>query len=223
MNDDLHFDAHDRELGRRFGSLAEERDDTEAVLTGLRPRLRRARRQRRAATVLGIAATAAALVAAVGVLGGTSDRTITTPPASHSTVSTPTPTSDTIGSGTDVPVATNPDPADSAPPAGSDDGSSLSPTAGRADDGAANATGTTPTGDATLTRTYTSAGGSVTVTLTNGSVALVSSSPASGYVQSVHDDGPTRVEVRFTDPNGEWRIRVDVVDGSLVPQITQHG
>ena len=53
-------------------------------------------------------------------------------------------------------------------------------------------------------------------------VSLASSSPAAGFTAEVHDNGPTRVEVRFSNGQTEWRIRVDVVNGALQPEITQH-
>ena len=56
----------------------------------------------------------------------------------------------------------------------------------------------------------------------NGQVSLVSNSPASGYTAEIHDNGPTRVEVRFNNGQTEWRIRVDVVNGELVDEVTQH-
>ena len=37
-----------------------------------------------------------------------------------------------------------------------------------------------------------------------------------GFTAEVHDNGPTRVEVRFSNGQTEWRIRVDVVNGALV-------
>ena len=45
---------------------------------------------------------------------------------------------------------------------------------------------------------------------------------ASGYSEERHDTGPDRVEVRFTSNTTEWRIRVDLVNGQPVEQITQH-
>jgi hypothetical protein len=60
------------------------------------------------------------------------------------------------------------------------------------------------------------------VRLTDGQASLVSSSPAAGYSAEVHDNGPTRVEVRFSNGQTEWRIRVEVANGVLQPETTQH-
>jgi hypothetical protein len=53
-------------------------------------------------------------------------------------------------------------------------------------------------------------------------ISLGSSTPATGYTQEVHDNGPTRVEVRFSNGQTEWRIRVDLVNGELEAETTQH-
>ena len=39
----------------------------------------------------------------------------------------------------------------------------------------------------------------------------------------IHDNGPTRVEVRFSDGQTEWRIRIELGGGGLTSEITQHG
>jgi hypothetical protein len=75
---------------------------------------------------------------------------------------------------------------------------------------------------APITQTYSSPGGSITVRLADGAVSLVSTQPAAGFSQETDDLGPSRVEVRFDDGSTEWRIRVDVVNGQLQPEITQH-
>jgi len=231
MNDDLDFDvdASDDELGRRFHALAADRDDTDAVLTGLRPRLARARRQRRAATALGTLA-AVVLIAgtATAVLARTDRSSVSTPPAGQSSVSTPMTTpSPEPGRADTTPATADPSAHDQA-----DDGTEAGATATTAtvddrDLGAAGGTsgsdGTGSTGASSPTTTsYESDGGSITVTFVDGVVSLASSNAAPGYTAEVHDNGPVRVEVRFTNADGEWRIRVDVVNGSLVPEVSHH-
>ncbi|HEY7107580.1 MAG TPA: hypothetical protein VH986_14355 [Acidimicrobiia bacterium] len=76
-----------------------------------------------------------------------------------------------------------------------------------------------PAGDTT----YSSPGGSIVVRRSGDVISLASSSPASGFTQELHDDGPTRVEVRFTSDGTEWRIRVDLTNGQLVAETTRHG
>jgi hypothetical protein len=74
-----------------------------------------------------------------------------------------------------------------------------------------------------FTQGFSAAGGSIDVTVANGAVSLASSAPAAGFTQEVHDNGPTRVEVRFDDGSGESRIRVELVNGALTSEITAHG
>ena len=81
---------------------------------------------------------------------------------------------------------------------------------------------TTAAPAAPSTKTYPSAGGSVTVKLENGALSIVSTNVASGYTEERHDTGPDRVEVRFTSDKTEWRIRVDLVNGEMVEETTQH-
>jgi hypothetical protein len=73
------------------------------------------------------------------------------------------------------------------------------------------------------TQAFSSVGGSIVVAVNDSSISLVSSSPASGFGAEVHDNGPTRVEVRFTDGDTEWRIRIELGAGGLTSEITQHG
>jgi hypothetical protein len=220
MNDDLRPDALDDELSRRFGAGAPSAADPDAVLDAMRPRLEQARTRRRVSFASAIAGIAAVVVVLAFVLGGgDGGESVRTPPASNdprpTTPSTPPTSAPTGGSGTpdttpatvddrgdDSTVATTPTvpdttPVTNAPPA-------ISPPA--------------PTEQG-----FTSAGGSILVRLSNGEASLVSSSPAAGYSAETHDNGPTRVEVRFSNGQTEWRIRVDVVDGQLVSEVTQHG
>ena len=73
-----------------------------------------------------------------------------------------------------------------------------------------------------VTQTFTSDRGAITVTLADSVLSPSSSTPAAGFAPEVHDNGPDRVEVRFFAGGTEWRIRVDAVNGQLVPEITQH-
>ena len=73
------------------------------------------------------------------------------------------------------------------------------------------------------TQAFSSVGGSIVVAVNGSSISLVSSSPAAGFGAEVHDNGPTRVEVRFTKSGNEWRIRIELGAGGLTSEITQHG
>jgi hypothetical protein len=76
-------------------------------------------------------------------------------------------------------------------------------------------------------QTFSSVRGSIVVAVNASSISLVSSSPAAGFGAEVHDNGPSRVEVRFfgggTDGDTEWRIRIELAAGGLTSEISQHG
>jgi hypothetical protein len=72
-------------------------------------------------------------------------------------------------------------------------------------------------------QSFSSVGGSITVSVTDGALSLTSSTPAAGFSAEVHDNGPSRVEVRFSDGQTEWRIRIELGSGGLTSEITQHG
>jgi hypothetical protein len=220
MNDDLRFDPVDDALRRRFADGAPAGPDADTVLGDLRPRLRRARNQRRA--VFSGALAAAAVVVVLLVLafaGGGGTGSVRTPPASGgrnpdrgaAITTVPQPTVTTVddngsgGSGAD----------DTAPSPTADTGAAL-PGAGPVPE-------TVPTTTPAATpASYSSAGGSIVVNFDGSTVSLASSSPAAGFTAEVHDNGPSRVEVRFTNGATEWRIRVDVENGALSDDITQH-
>jgi hypothetical protein len=227
MTDDQSFDApdpFDDELRRRFAGSAPAGSDPDTVLDAMRPQLARARTRRRASFASAIAGVAVIVLALAFVLGGGSGGggSVHTPPATQGPVRTvpPTPTTAGVGGsattpdtlpddhGNDQPTGvTTPSVPDATPPTEPE---------------VAPAT-TTPSASSIEQASYTSDGGSITVELVNGQVSLTGSSPAPGFTDEVHDNGPTRVEVRFNNGQVEWRIRVDVVNGALgQPEITKH-
>jgi hypothetical protein len=218
MNDDLRPDALDDELGRRFRAGADVDRDPDVVLDALRPRMRRARSQRRASIAgacAGVAAVVVALVLALGS-GGGGNGSVQTPPASRGPdrgTTAPSPTTTAPSGAVGTPDATTPTAPDASNPTTStpDEPTTAPP-----------ATAPPPTAPTVQDFPYSSAGGSIVVRLSGGALSLLSSSPAGGYTAEVHDSGPSRVEVRFSDGSTEWRIRVDLVDGQPQPEITSH-
>jgi hypothetical protein len=216
MSDDLRRDAVDDELARRFGAPGSAGADPDVVLDAMRPRLQRARTRRRASIAGAVAGTALGAVLLVVLVsgGGAGVNSVHTPPASNGPTRTlPTAPPATDAGGSPAPEGTADHHEDSvevpssAPAAASPTTSPL-----------AEPTTQPPASDST----YTSDGGSIVVHFADGAVSLVSSAAAAGYTTEVHDNGPTRVEVRFNNGSTEWRIRVDVVNGALQPEITQH-
>ena len=227
MNDDLRFDPVDHELRRRFADTGSASGDPDAVLDSMRPRLQRARTRRRAAFTGAVATVAVAVVAVSFAMAGGGGSSVRTPPATHSTVPRP-----------DPPAPSTTAPGISPAPDGAvkERGSNGGGTIGAPEStqpGAHSGTGNSNSGDGTPTtptvappaseeHSYTSAGGSITVVFADGQVSLASNTAAAGYTAEIHDNGPTRVEVRFNNGQTEWRIRVDVVNGELVAEVTQH-
>ena len=227
MTDDGFDDPIERELQRRFADAGPGPDDTDAVLTSMQPRLRRARRGRRALSA-SVAVLGVALLIVVGfaALSGTeSTRRVNVPPATRSPG---VPTTVVTPDGADAPDGPDANGANDAvdgggttPPAPTTTPAGEAPTATTDPGGAENATppATAPTGDTP----YSSLGGSIVVHRAGDTISLASSTPAVGFTQEVHDNGPTRVEVRFKGDETEWRTRVDLVNGELVAETTQHG
>jgi hypothetical protein len=213
----LDFDPVDRELRRRLGGPASGRD-AGPVLEELRPRLRRARRRHHVTTFgAGLVVVAVAVATTLSVVGGATPFRVQTRPAAPgpspiaTTLAPPTSTAPGgARAGGDQPAASTGVPATANPGVGG----------AFAGTGAPVSTTSTPP-PVPATQRYSSAGGSIVVQITAGAVSLVSNTPADGFTANVHDDGPDRVEVRFDRGDTEWRIRVDVVNGQLVAEITQ--
>jgi hypothetical protein len=66
-----------------------------------------------------------------------------------------------------------------------------------------------------FTRTYSSAGGSITVSWSGTSFSLVSISPASGYTADIKDNAWDRIRVEFENDDNDYRIEVRLNDGSI--------
>jgi hypothetical protein len=224
MTDDLDFpatDPLDDELRRRFLTGSSPDSDPDAVLDTMRPRLQRARTRRRVSVVSAVGTMAALVIVLLFVFGsgGGGSSSVRTPPGSRSPMKTvpSTPTTAPSGESATPETAPNGGKASSPEPPTSIPEATVPGAAGN------DSTATTsPTAPVPTEQSYTSDGGSIVVQLVDGQVLLVSSSPAAGFAAAVHDNGPTRVEVRFNNGQTEWRIRVDVVNGQLVPEITQH-
>jgi len=82
------------------------------------------------------------------------------------------------------------------------------------------ATSTAPA--APVTTQYTSIGGTITVKLHNGALSLVSTNPAAGFAIDSVTNRADRVEVRFRSADHDSRIRIDLVGGAMVPEITEN-
>jgi hypothetical protein len=214
MNDDFFSDPLDDELRRRFAAATPRTPaDPDAVLDGLRPQLRRARTRHRAA-LGGLTAGVVAVVAVAGfaLTGGISNPNVKVPPA------TPAPVPGPDRSMPTPPQPTTPTTPEVTAPGGDDGGSSTSGTSGTSGD---DSPATPTTSPAPQTQTFTSAGGSITVTLANGALSLAGVSPAAGNTSHVNKNEAGRIEVEFfnSDEQRISRIRVDLDGGTMVPVI----
>ena len=214
MTDDRR-DALDDALTRGLGSLApsESQFDAEATLTGMRPRLQRARLHHRFTIAGSTLAIVAILVAGTAVLTNRSEgaNKIETPAASSipdDTTTRPTTTttrpSTSTTRGTTTPTTTPATTPDSTPDTTPSGGVTPGTTPG-----------TAPAPVAPTTKTYTTVGGNAVIRLQNPNVTLVSYSPAPGYTATVNKSGPDEVDVRFTNGENEARIRVRFHEGQL--------
>lgn len=209
MSDDLHPDAVDEELRRRFGAGAPSGADPDAVLDAMRPRLQQARNRRRASFASAIAGVAVLVVVLAFALDGSGgDGSVRVPPATKGPVSTAPTTPTTAPSGGAATPDTTPGTTPDSVPVTTPETTPLTvPTA-------------TPTDSFS---DFSSVGGNITVRARGDQVTLSKTAAAPGYTPEVHDNGPSRVEVRFSNGDTEWRIRVDLVDGQLVPEVSEHG
>ena len=75
---------------------------------------------------------------------------------------------------------------------------------------------TVPSGD----RTFTSAGGSVTIHYDGRALTLVSYHAASGYHAQVDSQKADDIEVQFRSSEQSWRIRIRIENGQVTPEIS---
>ena len=221
MNDDPR-DELDRALSHGLSSLASGGDNADAVLSGMRPQLRRARTRYRA-TRLGSAALIV-LLAAGGIAllrpHGSASKlkvaanpttlapaTTTIPHHSHPHVATTTTSlpfrTQTVPA--PLPVTTIPAPVVTAP--------APPISAEPSDHGPKPVTTTTTVAKTSVDYTYHDVWGKLTVHFDNGTLTLVSDTPASGYTATVERNEPTDIRVQFVGSEGTFLVRVQVSNG----------
>ncbi len=225
----------DPELRNRLGGLSGAFPDENRALATVHRSVTRARRRRAAAWTSGTAAVGLLVVGAYAAGVRQSNDTLRpgTPDTSIggrvTTTSTETqPTSTTLVE-TSTPTST---PSDSKPPTPTTGPTGIAPTATATTSG--NTTGTTNTtgtstatqpptsvGTGSTTSTYEGLGGSIQVRLQNGTMTVLAMNAAAGYEAQDILEEPTRVEVRFRSATHSTRIRIDVVNGSMAPDIEE--
>jgi hypothetical protein len=73
---------------------------------------------------------------------------------------------------------------------------------------------------APFTKTYQSAGGSITVTWNGVALSLDAVSPSAGFEAEIDDQASDRVRVEFDNGDADWRIEVRFNDGAIRERIT---
>ncbi len=218
-------DFNDPDLERLLGRAGGQYPDVNVALEQLHGRVRRARR-RRAVVMSGAACVllfATALIVANRPDGSQpsqiGDRDIL-----HATFPDDT-IDDTIDDTTGATIDDTTD--DSSPPEthrdGGFPGAPTSTTPGGDDGNGNDPTSSSPTTTPAppTTSVFSGDGGSITVRLQDGSLTLIAYTPTGGYSVMVQHSNGDRVEVRFESSTHRTRIRIDLADNSMVPQIEE--
>lgn len=227
MNDDFR-DPLDDAIAHDLAPLAPDDIDADAALGALRPALQRARARRRLAVassafgaivlVLGVGGlVAGSRTSHVNVQSPTTTLSPTSTPTTHkvrptTTTTTHNPTSTTDGGHTSsttpktpvTPSTTKAGNSGASGPSGSSGGESTTTTAPEAK------------------HTYTSTGGTLTITFAHGQITLDSYAAKPGYQSEVHTNKPDDIELRFTGAGHESRIRVRVQNGQLSKTVEEN-
>jgi hypothetical protein len=72
-----------------------------------------------------------------------------------------------------------------------------------------------PTGTPPFTKSYQSAGGSITVDWNGTSLSLLAVQPADGYTAEIEDQASARIRVRFRSDGGDSRIEIRADNGQV--------
>jgi hypothetical protein len=223
MNDNSRDDL-DRALGAGLSDLASDASDAETVLIALRPRLRRARTRHhlaRASTVIAVLVVLSSAAAVAANRETTGHVDVAAPATSTSARGTRTHASTTTTSAPSEPTSLPRRGRDSSPatspafaPPTSDDRSAA--------DAHSSSPSTTTSAAPASVHTYSAPGGTLTVRYRSGALTLVSYHAATGYTAEVHSAQADDVEVRFSNDAHEYRIRVRVDHGRLMPEISEN-
>jgi len=216
---------HDPEMENLLGRAGGAFPDVNTAYSMVQGRVRQVKRRRAM-----VAGTAACLLLAGGVVlgmgrdGGRANLSpadggtgvvVDTDPSDDSTLSTDP--SGTTDSTTNASGNTTGSSSNGSSPSTSDGGSTNSTTATT---DAPTTSASTPTGP--VQQQYDSVGGSIVVRLSNGTLTLVSTSPAAGFAIDSSTATGNRVEVRFRSATHDSKIRIDLTGGVMVPRIDEN-
>lgn len=213
----------DLTLQRALHGAASTNPDVDAAYSTFVRRARVARRRRTAGWVASVGALAVLLVAAASALPGSDDQRLVPADGTDGTAvdrdasSTPSvaaplpsggtadPSASTLPSvtGTDGAAVTIPRPGSAGTVAGTGGSGGTVPSGG-----GGSTTPTIPPGTATVSKTCTSAGGSLSVKVGGGVMTVVAATPAGGWqLHEVEDEGPGERRATFENSNDDrWRV-----------------
>ena len=209
---------HDDELRNALRRAHPARNEAGPTLAANRTRMVRARSRRRAAVGSIAAASIVAIGAAVFAANGTSGTTVVdvvAPPSTLSTVSSTEPgnrpSSTTIGppstTASSLTASTTP-----SPPPPSTQPATTAPVS----------TSTAPTSTPGATRTtHSGSGGTLTVTQTANAMTVEQITDFAGWTHTVNksDSDDIEIEWRRSNPEGQAKIRLRLIDGSIREEI----
>ncbi|MCB1247553.1 MAG: hypothetical protein KDB69_09830 [Acidimicrobiia bacterium] len=169
-----------------------------------------------------LAATMVAVViasAAVGTVRSESEQPSATSPYFNTSTTVATDQSSTTSTGTPGSTSTT---SSTAPSSGSSTSTTVTTLPG-----STSSTSVTTTTEASTTttptspKTYTLAGGTVTIAANDPTVTLVGAVPKAGFTVDVEHTGPDEVRVEFESENHESSFRAEWEDGELLIDIDE--
>ena len=192
--------------------------------------------RRRRAAIAGGATLAAVIAGGVFLLNGNSDDTLApatapstsiapdTSPAPSTTgvtpsVASPTSMAESVSSSTTDAASNTVAPAtalESGQPTPTD--AAASSTSSSSSSSSSSSTSLAPQGPAPFTKTYSSAGGSITVSWSGTALSLDAVNPAAGETSEIEDNSATRIRVRFRGTE-DARIEVRYENGQVTERI----
>lgn len=190
-------DFDDPELARLLGQAGGSYPDVNEAVGQLHRRVRRARRRRTAVAAGSTSVLAVAVVLLLVNMPGQS--TERRPAVGSATTASLAPERVPATTTTVQATTTEPSVRPSTPPT----------------------TAAATTVVAQSTQSFTGQGGTITVRLQGGSLTLVSYTTASGFTADVRHSAGEEIEVRFESPTHTTRIRVELEDGTMHPQIEE--
>ncbi len=206
----------DDRVERLLGAAGGAFPDVNTAYAQVQGRVRHIKQRR--AMVAGTAACVVLAAGAVFALGSTGQRS-NLQPGDNGSLSVDTSAVETKSTLTTDSTSANPAPTtgEGSTSGSNGQGTGSQPSAPSTSIGGSTVTSTQSSAPGnTAAQTYTCAGGSITVKVTNGALELLSSQPAAGFTLDSGTVTATRIEFRWRSSNDDQHIRIDLIDGAPV-------